>query len=71
MIEATRIGNEAQLFGQKHCILVTSSNSFPNLKPVSQQNNRVSGYGEISAAQIEGFLSDAATVAKSFIQVDT
>ncbi|XP_057479583.1 mediator of RNA polymerase II transcription subunit 25-like isoform X2 [Actinidia eriantha] len=68
MIEATRTGNEAQLFGKKHCILVTSSNSFPNLNPVPQQNNRVSGYGEISAAQIEGFLSDAATVAKSFIQ---
>ncbi|KAJ8774518.1 hypothetical protein K2173_016964 [Erythroxylum novogranatense] len=70
MFPAAPTGSPAQqnLDGQRHCILVAASNPHPLPTPVYRPQLQNSEHSENVETQTESCLSDAETVAKSFIQ---
>lgn len=61
--------NQQNVDGQRHCILVAASNPHPLPTPVYRPQMQNLDQNENNEAQAESRLSDAETVAKSFVQV--
>ncbi|KAH9707509.1 Mediator of RNA polymerase II transcription subunit 25 [Citrus sinensis] len=60
--------NQQNVDGQRHCILVAASNPHPLPTPVYRPQMQNLDQNENNEAQAESRLSDAETVAKSFVQ---
>lgn len=62
---------QQNLEGQRHCILVAASNSYPLPTPVYRPRLQNVEQNDNTELQTDSRLSDAETVAKSFAQVVT